>query len=110
MNDPVNSSRRGQGILEDLIPLGENQIGGNDHTTSFVPFGQKGKEHLHFLPVLLNIAKIIEDNHLKTVQPFELPLQFIIPFGPEQTINQLEGGTEQNPIASLYPFVSQGRR
>ena len=39
----IDGSGGGQGIFEDLIPLGEDQIGGDDHTATFVAFGQKGE-------------------------------------------------------------------
>ena len=104
----VNGGSGGEWVLEDLVPLGKNEIGGNDDTASLVPFGQKGKENLHFLLILLNIAKIIQNNHGEAVEAFEFPLQFVISFGPQQAIDQFEGGTEEDPVAALDPFKGQG--
>ena len=109
MDHAINGGGRGQGVFEDLIPLGEDQVGGDDHTAAFVPFGQEGEQYLHFLAALLNIADVIQDNHHKTIKPFELVFQFMVSFGPQERFHQLEGWGEQDLNIALDPFVSQGR-
>src|SRR5690606_36205623 len=69
VNDAVNGGGRGEGIFEDLVPFGEDEIGGDHHTTALIPFGQEGKEHLHFLSALLDVTNVVEDHYLETVEP-----------------------------------------
>lgn len=109
MDDPINGRGRGQGILENLIPLGKDEIGGDDDTTTFIPFGQKSKEDLHFFPALLDITDVIEDDDLKTIQPFEFPFQVIITFSSEQAVDQLVGRCKPDGVIALDPFKSKGR-
>ena len=110
MHHPVDGGCGRQRILENLVPLRKDQIGGDDYATAFVPFGQKGKQHLHFLATLLDVAEVIQNYNLKAVKPFEFPFQVVFLFGPQQAFNQFKSGREQHPIASLHPFVAQGGR
>jgi hypothetical protein len=82
MDDAVDSGCGGQGVLKDLVPLGENKIGGNNDTAPFIAFSQKSKKDLHFLTGLLDIANVIEDDHGEAVEAFEFSFEFIIPFSP----------------------------
>jgi len=107
MYHAVDGGCRGQGILKDLIPFREDQIGGDDHAAAFVPLGQKGEQHLHFLPALLDVSQVIQDDDLEAVQATQLALQFVISFGAQQPSDQLEGGDEQDTVVALHPFVAQ---
>ena len=82
MDDPVNGRRGGQRVFENLIPLRKDEIGGDNDTATFIAFGQKSEEDLHFFPALLDVTDVIEDDHLKTIQPFEFPFQVVVAFGP----------------------------
>ena len=62
MHEPVDGGHSGHLVFEDLVPLGEDQIGTDHDAATFVAFGQEGEEHLHFLPVLLDVADIVEDD------------------------------------------------
>jgi len=41
MNNAVDSSSGGQRVLEDLVPLGENEIGGDDDRATFIAFSNE---------------------------------------------------------------------
>ena len=68
MHHSVDRRRGGEGILEDLIPLGEDEVGGDDHAAPFVPFGQKSKQNFHFLAALLHVTQIVENDDGEAVK------------------------------------------
>ena len=43
VHQPVDG---GHGVFEDLVPLAEDQVGGDDHGRLLVAVGEKGEEHL----------------------------------------------------------------
>jgi hypothetical protein len=45
MHQPVDGRHRGHRILEDLIPLAENQIGTDEQPPPFVALGERGSLH-----------------------------------------------------------------
>jgi hypothetical protein len=55
-------------IFEDPIPLGKDQVRRDRHTAPFVPLGQQGEEHLHLVPVVLDVADIVQDHTGEPVQ------------------------------------------
>ena len=68
MHHPVNRGREGEWILEDLIPLRENGIEGDNNTASPVPFCQEDKQDFHLLTALLHAIQVIKDDNLEVVQ------------------------------------------
>jgi hypothetical protein len=65
----VDSGHGGHRIFKDALPFTEDPIGGNHHRFMFLALGQEGKEHLHFIAVVLHIANVIENDTGKFVQP-----------------------------------------
>ena len=54
MHHPVDGGCGCQRILENLIPLREDQIGGDDYAAAFVPFGTELFIMRYSLPVTYN--------------------------------------------------------
>ena len=74
VNEAIDGGHGGHGILEDLVPLGEDQVRGDDNALLFVAFGQELEEDLHLLTGLLDVTDVIEDDGIEAVelQPDEL--------------------------------------
>ena len=51
--DPIPDAMGGQWILEDPVPLGEHQVGGDRDAAPLVSFGEQGEQHLHLAAVVL---------------------------------------------------------
>jgi len=109
VDDAVDGRSCRQGVLEDLAPFGEDEVGGDDDAAPLVPLGQEGEQNLHLLLALLDVAQIVEDDDLEAVEAPEFPLQLIVPLGAQQATDQLEGGGEENAEAVLDPLVAQRR-
>ena len=54
--DPIPDAMSGQRILEDPVPLGEHQVGGDRDAAPLVSFGEQGEQHLHLAAVVLREA------------------------------------------------------
>lgn len=101
MDDAVDGGCGGQRVFENLVPLGKDQVRGNHQAAALIAFGQKGEEHLHFFPTLLDIADIVQNDDLELVQLAQFPLQGIIAFGRQEATDQLEGGQEEDTTTGL---------
>ncbi len=67
VDDTVNSSSGGHGVLENLIPLREDKIGSNDDAVTLIAFSEQGKKDFHFVTRLLNITDVVEDKNFKAI-------------------------------------------
>jgi hypothetical protein len=61
VDQPVNRGHGGHGVLEDAVPLREDEVGRDQDAAPLVAPGQQGKEHLHFVAVMLHVADVIQD-------------------------------------------------
>ena len=62
LDEAVDRGRGRHGVLEDLVPLREDQVARDHHAATLVSFGEQGEEHLHLLAVLLHIADVVDDD------------------------------------------------
>jgi hypothetical protein len=70
MDQAVNGGGRGHGVLKDGFPFGKGQIGGDHNAAAFVAVVQESEENFHFLPALLDISEVIDNNRIKTPEIF----------------------------------------
>lgn len=81
MHHAVNGGGGGHRILEDLIPLGEHDVGRDHDAPALVPLGQQGEQHFHFGAVVLHIADVIEYPTFNALEPAQLACQPQIALG-----------------------------
>jgi len=99
MHHPVHGGHGGHGVLEDLSPVGEHQVGGDDHAAPLVAVGQQGEEHLHLLPVVLDVADVVQDQRGEGVELGQLLRQPEVALGRQQALHQRGGrGPEHRVI------------
>ena len=108
MDQPVDGSHRRHRILEDLVPLAEDQIRGDDHRLFLVAFGEEGEEDLHLLARLLDVTEIVQNHGIESLQLGERGWQLQIAFRGEQLGHQLEGRREEHlQLMALDPFAPE---
>src|ERR1035437_5837240 len=90
MDQAIHRRHRGHRVLENLVPLREDQIAAQQHAAPLIALGQKGEEHFHLLPRLLHVAQVVQNNGLKAVQLLEQFIQAQFPLGRQQLLHQLE--------------------
>jgi len=55
-------------ILEDLVPLGEDQVRGDHDGFLFVALGEEVEEDFHLFAGLLDVPDVIDDNGVRSVE------------------------------------------
>ena len=68
VDHPVDGRRSGHGVSEDMLSLGEDQIGGDAQGPAFVAFGDEGEEHLRFLSTLGQVAQVVQQQEVVVVE------------------------------------------
>ena len=71
MHQPINGSHGHHVIGEDMVPLAEGLIGRDQETFSFIAVSNQLKEDGGFRLRLFDIAKIIDNQEIITVELFE---------------------------------------
>ena len=84
----------GHGILENTDPIAEDQVAGDEDAFAFVPFGQEGEKHLHFIAALLDVADVVEDHCVIDVEGRQLAFEAKVSLGGQQPLDERKG----NPV------------
>ena len=67
----VDGRRSGHWVGEDVLPLGEDQVGRDAQGAAFVAFGDEGEEHLRFLGTLGQVAQVVQQQEVVVVEPLK---------------------------------------
>lgn len=62
VNETVNRGSGGHRILEDAVPLSDDQIAGDHQASPFVSVRQKREKHLHLVPAPNRTFLVREQN------------------------------------------------
>src|SRR5215471_1480350 len=73
-------------MLEDALPLAEDEIGREHERFAFIAFTKKSKQHLHFITILLNIAQVIENDTGERVERGRVPGEDANPVWPRAAV------------------------
>jgi len=95
------------GVLEDLFPLAERQVAGQQHAAPFVTLGQKREQHLHLLAALLHVADVVDDHGIVFRQPLDHPRQLQVPLRDQQFLHQQAAGAEQDRSPLPDQFLTE---
>ena len=68
MHKSVDGARGGHRVFEDFVPLREDQVRGHDHTSTLIPLCEKRKENVRFVPILLDVTDVIDDDDIESIQ------------------------------------------
>lgn len=69
VDEPIDGRHRRHRVFEDLVPLAEDQVGGDDDGLLLIALGQEVKEHLHLLAGLLDVADVVDDDGIEAPEP-----------------------------------------
>ena len=68
MHDAVDGRRGGHGIGEDVLPLGEDQVGGDAQGPAFVALGDESEEHLGLFGSLGQVSQVVQQQEVVAVE------------------------------------------
>ena len=76
VDHPVDGRGRGHGVGEDVLLLGEDQVGRDAQGPAFVAFGDEGEEqHLRLLGTLGQVAQVVEEQEVEVVRLAQPPVR-----------------------------------
>ena len=68
VDHPVDGRRRGHWVGEDVLPLGEDQVGRDAQGPAFVAFGDEREEHLGLLGPLGQVPQVVQQQEVVVVE------------------------------------------
>ena len=71
MDEPVDGGHGGHRVLEDPVPLAEDQVGGDHDGFLLVALGQEVEEDLHFVAGLLHVTDVVDDDGVEVIRSFD---------------------------------------
>ena len=87
VNEAVNGSNGHHGVAEDRLPLTKRLIGGDHDALALIAIGNEFKENGGFSFRLLDVAEVVNDDEVKTVELFESSLKLQLQFSLLQQLN-----------------------
>ena len=87
MYETIDSGHGGERVLEDLVPLREDQIATDHDAAPLVTFGQEGEKHFHFFAALLDVSDVVKNDDAVAVQPLEQGRELERRFSRQELLN-----------------------
>ena len=104
MDQAVDGRGGGHRVFEDLFPLAEGQVAGEEHAAAFIAFGQEGEEDLDLIAVLLDVADVIDEQRFIAAEPPDGLGQHEIALGRQQLLDeQAAGRTAKSGVREFNP-------
>ena len=75
MSQPIQQSSRHAFSLEDLAPVAERQVAGDQQAATFVTIGEDLKQKFGSSSTERQVAKFIDDQQVEFVEPFQHAIQ-----------------------------------
>lgn len=110
MGQPVQQGRRHAFALEDLTPLAERQVAGDQQTGPFIPIGEDLEQQLGPGPAERQVAQLIADQQIHPVELAQEAIQLVLLLGFLQPRDQRRRRVEPDPPAGPAGGQTQGNR
>lgn len=110
MDEAVDGRRRRHRVLEDAVPLAEDQVARDEHRPALVALRHQGEEHLDLLGGLLHVADVVEDEQVEMIELAQCTRQFKLALGREEVLHEAEGRREEDAPPLLDERVPDGAR
>ena len=107
VNEAVDGRSGGHGVLEDPVPVAEDEVAGDEDGAAFVALRHQREEDLDLVSALLDVANVVEDQQLEGVEPSERTGQVEVSLGREQFLDQAEGWREEDGVPAARQGVAE---
>ena len=68
MDEAVDRGGGRHGVLEDPVPLAEDEVARDQQRAALVALGEQREEDLGLLGALLDVAEVVEDQELEEIE------------------------------------------
>lgn len=110
VQQPVEDGRRQDLVVEDLTPVDEALVGGEDEAGLLVAPAEETEEETRLLPGHGEGAHLVEDEDPGGHELLQLPFEPVLHPGPGQASQERLQRQEEDPMARFRGFHPQGDR
>ena len=110
MGQPVQQGRRHAFALEDLAPLTERQVAGEQQTGPFIPIREDLEQQLRSGPTEREVSQLIADQQIDPIELAQEAVQLILLLGFLQACDQRGRRVELDPPTGPTGRQTQGNR
>ena len=107
---PVDQGGGDHGVAEDLAPLLEAAVAGDDDRAAFVAAGDEREEQVGGLAFQWEVADLVDDQQAVAFEPSEFVVERVAVLGDLETGDPLLGGGERDAVAGVAGLDRQGDR
>ena len=100
MSEPVEQGGGELFVSEDLHPLGECEVGGDDGGSAFVAIGQQIEEQLPAGAVKRHESELVHDQESGALDPAMKPAELECVSGLEEVPHQIGCADKQHPVSA----------
>ena len=108
MEDPVQDGRGDHRVAEDLVPLGEAAVGGQDQGSLLVAAGDELEEQMRAVTVDRDVADLVDDEELGLAVKLQTLLDPVLGIGLGQGRDKRHGLGKVGPVAFGDRLDAQG--
>ena len=98
VDEPVDHGGGGHVVAEDLAPLAERLVGGDDHRRAFVAVGDQAEHQVRGFGVKRDVADLVDHDQRDERQPLELGLERALALGFRESGDPLGRGRELDAL------------
>ncbi len=109
VDEAIDGRLRRHGVLEDPIPLAEDEVAGDHDRAPLVALGEEREEDLDLVGGLLDVADVVEDEALVRVETAERARQSEVALRCEKLLDEAESRREADRASPLDEGVADGR-
>src|ERR1700728_1766234 len=110
MHETIDCGGGRHGVLEDSLPLTEDEVARDEYRAALVALCHQREEDLGLLGGLLHIPDVIENQEVVDVERAEGPWQREIAARTEQLLYELERRHEEHRTPGLHERVAERAR
>ena len=110
MNEAIDRGERHGGIGEDLSPLAERLVGGDEHRATFVSCADELEQHAGLGLVLGDIGEIVEDQEVEAIEPIDGGLEIELATRDLELLDEVGGAGEEHAPSVLDQGEADGGR
>lgn len=109
MDEPIEDGRSDRIIIEDLAPILERAVGGEDHGALFVPVGHDLEEKVGAILVERQEAQLIDDEEFRRTETVDGARKRVIGLGGGEGVDEVGGGDPEGFDLVLAGGVGEGQ-
>lgn len=110
MYKSVNRGGGRHGIFENLVPVREGKVAGDNYTAPLVAFRKENEENIRLIASLGYVGQVVDDESLKAVESLYELVEGEFSFCTKQLLNQGSGRGVEDRASLQAPLSPESNR